>query len=140
MNDSRKTATDVIKNILYELMYGEDCIRGVSFGVIHEHVKMYRMFILWSKKTHKKFLVRNSVFDHNTPVSLIKNIYNVNTRPFLSDRDIHKFIDNYKLTNVETQWLSIPLFFNYEKCRGMLNLLFESWMEFIKYIKQNNII
>ena len=138
MNDSRKTDIGGINDLLWELMFGEKCLKGVSFEVIHEHITMYKMFMRWAKESHNKLLVRNEVFDHLTPFDLIKTIQSVCVDEITKSGEVKDLLDNYNASPTQAKWLFAVAFINYRSVGDKLFSLFHSWIEFIKLAKKLN--
>ena len=139
MNDSRKTDIGGIDKLSFELMLGENCLKGVSFEVISQHIIMYKMFMRWAKESHNKLLIRNEIFDHLTPFDLIKNIQNVNIDEIIRSDKVKELMDNCNTSPTQTKWLFAVAFINFRSLKGDgLLPLFNSWVEFVKLAKKLN--
>ena len=138
MRDSRKTDIGGIDKLSFELMLGENCLKGVSLKVISQHIIMYKMFMRWAKESHNKLLVRNEIFDHLTPFDLIKNIQDINIDEITKSDKVKELMDNYDTSPTQVKWLFAVAFINYGSVEDKLFSLFHSWIEFVKLAKKLN--
>lgn len=138
MNDSRKTDTDVIRKLRFQLMLGEECMKVLSFRAVDQHIGMYKMFMRWAKESSHKLMIRNELFGHITPIELVTKIDNINLEVVKDTDEVKDLMENYGASSIQVKWLFAIVYINRIASEGRLGALFESWTNFVKVAKKLN--